>query len=306
MRWQEASSQAQQESQRATENAEQAAAARDLAERNAQENEELVNRLLAVMNLADPRLRQKVVTVAELVTLLTENKGFYQGLSLKQQFKLKLGFARSLMGIGQREEAANAFEDVLELSSEVLEPNDVLNLHLRRDLAMLINDPDRSIKILSDLVDNTRFPSEQRAYVGIKLLERLHIASRSEELNLYLRKVEELCLSVDASDKLTPFRFAMIRTRVLYETGLAAEALPICRDLVSKIPEGISPAVAVEPIIQLGECLEKLKQWEEAMKNYQKAADAYTQILGAKHPLTLELIQAQKRVQLQLEAATIN
>jgi serine/threonine protein kinase len=305
LRWQKATILAEQESNRAHESAEQANTARNMAEKNAAENEELVNRLLSVMNLADPRLQSKVVTVADLVTMLTENEGFYQGLSPQQRFRLKLGFARSLMGFGQRERAAKAFEEVIELSSQVLDPSDVLNLHIRRDFAALINDPDRSINILRELVDDKRFPVGQRAYVGIKLIERLHSGSHDQELNHYLSIVEELCSSIDSSDQLTPFRFAMIHARILYDSGRAAEALPICRKLATEIPNGISPAVAVEPIIQLGECLERLSQWKEAMENYQKAEDAYIQLLGAKHPVTVEVADSRKRAEAQL-AQTAN
>ena len=299
--WQNAARLAEDERTRAESNAEQATAEREVAQRNANESEELVNRLLTVMNLSDPRLQSKVVTVAELVGMLTENEGFYQGLSLKQQFRLKLGFARSLLGSGQTAKARKLFEEVVAISSQVLAPDDELNLHIRRDLAVILDDPERSINILRDLVDNTCFSAEQRAYVGIKLIERLHLASREQDLRNYMPRVRELCFSLDASEQLTPFRFEMIEARVLYNSGRAVEALPICRRLASEIPEGISPAVAVEPIIQLGECLERLSLWEESLENYQKAEAAYLKILGSKHPAMREVSESRKRVQAELE-----
>jgi hypothetical protein len=73
------------------------------------------------------------------------------------------------------------------------------------------------------------------------------------------------------------------------------------RRLASEIPEGISPAVAVEPIIQLGECLERLSLWEESLENYQKAEAAYLKILGPKHPATREVSESRERVQAELE-----
>lgn len=277
--------------------------ARVIAEQKASENEELVERLASVFMLADPRFYPQVNSVADLVNVVSSNPKFFDGMSDKRQFELKLMFARSALGNGLNKEAITRLEELKPLAAKVLEPADIRRLHIDRDLAMLLQflQPDRSIQLLDALYRNKLFPIGQRLYVGLKEAEVLHNQKQTEKAKALLEEALAATVDLPKEDEITPFRLKMLQARILYESGEAEKALPLCEVLCASVPRGVAPMVAMEPTIQLAECLAKMSRWKEALQQMRIAEEAYIKAAGANHPATREVMQKRQAIETELK-----
>jgi tetratricopeptide (TPR) repeat protein len=282
---------ANQESRKARDEAEKAREAQQKADAEAKESSLLADNLVRIIQSADPRVNQRVISTSELSLRILSDKELMAGLSHQRQFRLKLALARTLQGLAKNSVAVSLFEELMKDSQEFLEKDDQRRLDIQLDLAILLTprDPQRSISLMRDLVSNQAFSAIHRSHVSFKLTELLFNTGDVEAAMKQLAVTRELH-SQDPSDTVGPFRNRMLECRMMYSSGQAEKALPICRALYHSPPEELFPLVAVEPVLQLGECLEVLGQLEEAAERFEEAAARTKAIAGSSHPLTLECL----------------
>ncbi|MFO0977895.1 MAG: serine/threonine-protein kinase [Planctomycetaceae bacterium] len=292
---------ANQESRKARDEAEKAREAQQKADAEAKESSLLADNLVRIIQAADPRLNQRVISTTELTIRILGDKELMAGLSHQRQFRLKLALARTLQGLAKDSVAVSLFEELMKDSQLFLDAGDERRLHIQRDLAVLVapSDPERAVSLMQDLVTNTAFSASQRSHVSFKLTEMLF---NSGDLNAAEKQLETMrqLQAQDPADSIGPFRGRMLECRMMYSSGRAEKALPICRALCSNTPDGMFPLVAVEPTLQLGECLEVLGQLEEAADRFEEAATRAESIAGSSHPLTLECLLKMTEVDVRL------
>lgn len=293
---------ANQESRKARDEAEKAREAQQKADAEAKESTLLADNLVRIIQAADPRVNQRVISTAELTIRILGDKELMAGLSHQRQFRLKLALARTLQGLAKDNVAVSLFEELMKDSQLFLDANDERRMHIQLDLAILLThkDPQRSTSLMRDLVSNQAFSTMHRSHVSFKLTELLFNTGDLEAAMKQLEVTRGL-RSQDLSDTIGPFRNRMLESRMMYSSGQAEKALPICRALYSNTPKELYPLVAVEPVLQLGECLEVLGQLEEAAERFEEAATKTKAIAGSSHPLTLECLLKLAEVSSRLE-----
>ncbi|MBL8815164.1 MAG: protein kinase [Planctomyces sp.] len=266
---------------------------RTKAEKVAEENLRFADNMVRMIYSADPRIHKRQLTVAEMIVGMTDQSEFWEGLSEAHAFRLRLAFARSLMGAGRSDKSIPLLNHCLVYAEAHLSPGDRQILDIKRDLATQLpnSESDRALELLTEIAHAAEFPEADRNYARLKLAE--HRLNR-EDFEEAESELVALTSNVEASspvDQLTLFRIRMLRNRIWYSTGRAEQALPECLRIREMIPSGVHAMVALEVDLQIAECYEQLHQPKDAIRVYREVIPKIIDIAGRPHIVTMETVR---------------